>query len=352
MQSVSEVLQRRLRNQGLAAALFRRPEDVVRAFGAVQAQDYSGALWAIGQRIRNATEAVIEDAEIRRAIVRTWPLRGTLHFVAAADARWITRLTAPRIVARNAARWKREFDLDERVLGRAREILTQKLEGTRLTREQLYAALEARRIKTVRSRGLHLLIWLSLEGTLCLSGRVGKQQSFALLDDWIPRSRALDREAALAELARRYFTSHGPATLADFVWWSGLTVREAHVALDGARRDLAAEDVDGVTHWSADSRAVRAKTSTSPRVRLLPAYDEYTVAYKHRDGLLPPGKRMTSSGLLSPVVLVDGVVAGTWKRSRVRGRIRFSIRWLRRLSAPEKVALDSALRHYEEFVTP
>src|SRR5689334_14043213 len=197
-----DLLRLRLANQRLARASFRQPEEAVAWFGAVQAQDYLGALWGIGQRLRRATEVDVEAAETRRAIVRTWPMRGTLHFVAAADARWLTRLLAPRVIARNSARWKRDFGVDDPLLRRADEVLTRALEGgKRLAREELYAALEARRIRTAASRGLHLLLCLAMRGRLCLAGRVGKQHSFALLDEWIPGARELTRDAALAELA-------------------------------------------------------------------------------------------------------------------------------------------------------
>src|SRR5689334_6885174 len=180
-----DLLRLRLANQRLARASFRQPEEAVAWFGAVQAQDYLGALWGIGQRLNRASEADVEAAETRRAIVRTWPMRGTLHFVAAADARWMTQLLAPRVIARHQARWRRDFDITDERVERADEIVTRALEGgRRLTREQLYAELEARRIPTGASRGLHLLLCLAMRGRLCLAGRVGKQHSFALLDDW------------------------------------------------------------------------------------------------------------------------------------------------------------------------
>ena len=192
---VADVLRIRLDRQGLARAEFRSPEEVVGWFGAVQAQDYLGSLWALGLRMRRATESVVEAAEARRAIVRTWPMRGTLHFVAADDARWLTRLLAPRVIARNSARWQREIGVDARMIARADEVLVRALEGgRRLTREQVYEALESRRIRTGGSRGLHILLCLAMQGRVCLAGREGKQQTLALLDEWIPKSRELAGE--------------------------------------------------------------------------------------------------------------------------------------------------------------
>jgi hypothetical protein len=343
----------RLLTQGLLRPAFRKPEEVVSWFGAVQAQDYFGALWALGMRTRGATEAHVEAAEIRRAIVRTWPLRGTLHFVAAADARWMIQLLAPRVIARNQARWKREFGLDATLAAKSREVLSDALEGgKRLERAELYAALEARKIRTGNSRGLHILLWLAMQGHLCLAGRSGKQQTFALLDEWIPASRKLDGETALAELARRYFTSHGPATLQDFVWWSGLTVKDARAAIGAAQRDLSHEDRDGVTCWSGVSGIRSKRAVPAPVVRLLPAYDEFTVGYQERSSLMPPGKRLNPMSLLGPIVLVDGQVAGTWKRSLARDSIQLDVKLLRKLVPAEKRALDEEMERYREFLRP
>jgi hypothetical protein len=347
------LLPARLSNQGLARAAFRRAEEVVAWFGAVQAQDYLGALWGIGQRLRRATEAEVEAAEARRTIVRTWPMRGTLHFVAAADARWMTRLLAPRVMARHAARWKRDFGVDGALVARADDILTRALEGgKRLARDELYAVLESRRIRTGASRGLHLLLCLAMRGRLCLAGRVGKQHSFALLDDWIPGARELDRDAALVELATRYFTAHGPATPGDFAWWSGITAADARVAIDGARTGLAKDTIDGVTYWSGAARRARSAGTKTPHVRLLPAYDEYTVGYADRSPLLERGSRLSARGmgLLSPVVLVDGKIVGTWKRTISGGSVRVEARLARKLARDEGVAMDAAVADYGRFL--
>lgn len=347
----AEILRRRLENQALARTSFRAPEEVVAWFGAVQAQDYLGSLWALGQRMRGATEAGVEAAESRRAIVRTWPMRGTLHFVAAADVRWMTQLLAPRVLARNAARIKREVGVDAAVVARCREVLARELEGgRRLERGALYQALEARRIRTGNSRGLHILGWLAMEGTICLAGRSGKQHTFALLDDWIPPTPPLERTAALAALAARYFTSHGPATLLDFMWWAGVTVKDARVALDAARSRLSSEVIGAREyHWSARSRK-RIHGPASPRVKLLPAFDEYTVAYEDRALLLAGAKKVNSMGVLSQVVVADGFVVGNWKRSFDKDAVRITAKLLRPLTLAQNAALTDSARAFGRFL--
>ena len=228
----------RLRTQRLAGAGFSTPADVVRWFGAVQAQDYPGALWAVGLRTAGATEADVEQAVAARAIVRTWPLRGTLHFVAPEDVRWMLTHFAPRTIARAALRF-RQLELDERTFARAAAVFVKALHGGRaVSRPRLYELLERAGIATRDNRGLHILWRCAHDRLICFGAREGKQQTFALLDEWVPPARTLDRNEALGELARRYFTSHGPATLADFTWWSGLSAADARAALASARSQL------------------------------------------------------------------------------------------------------------------
>lgn len=350
----ADLLRLRLAHQGLTRSAFRKPEDVVAWFGAVQAQDYLGSLWALGSRVSGATEAEVEAAETRRALVRLWPMRGTLHFVAAEDARWITQLLAPRIIARNTARWKRDMDVDAALVARADEVITSSLEGgRRLSREQLYAALEARRIRTANMRGLHILLWLALKGRLCFAGRNGKQQTFALLDEWIPKSRQMDRDTALAELARRYFTSHGPATLRDFMWWAGLTAKDAQVALAGAAAELNEASVYDVRFWWRDNGSLHRPARTRrPRVWLLPAFDEYTVAYHDRSILVGASTARPASkmSLLNPAVVVDGLVVGSWKRTLARASVNVDVKLSRELSRPERDALHDAANVYGSFL--
>jgi hypothetical protein len=346
----TDLLRLRQENQRLVRASFRAPEEVVSWFGAIQAQDYLGALWALGLRMRSANEASVESALARRQLIRCWPMRGTLHFVAADDARWITQLVAPRVIKRNAARFKREFDVDAAVVDRARDAVTRALEGgRRVERAALYAALEARRIGTSKSRGLHILLWLAMDGTICLAGRAGKQHTFALLDEWIPKSRTYDREAALAELARRYFTSHGPATRSDFMWWAGITAQDAIAAISLAGPAIAAIRIDGTPYYGATTTP-RPRSARKPRVSMLPAFDEYTVGYRDRSMLVAETRSHRAISLLGPVIVVDGLVVGNWKRTLTRERVTVETHLSKPMTRPEGEALASAAREYGEFL--
>lgn len=347
-----DIARLRLSNQRIASSTFGKPGDVVAWLGAVQAQDYLGALWAVGLRMREATEEVVERALAERSIVRTWPMRGTLHFVAAQDVRWMLDLMTPRIVYRNAARLQREYGLDDAVYARGRELFIAALQGGRqLTREAMYRVLEAGGVSTKGQRGIHILWKLAHDGLLCFGAREGKQQTFVLLDEWVPRSKTLDKDEALAELARRYFTSRGPATLQDFVWWSGLTVADAKAAIAEAKGHLIQEEAGGQTYWLASSAPGPAEAS--PDAHLLPAFDEYTVAYKDRSAVLDPSqarKLNAGGGMLNPVVVIDGRVAGTWKRTLKKKSVVIAPSLFAPLKRAEKSAFTQAARRYGAFL--
>ena len=317
-----DIAWQRLRNQHIATAALQDPADVVAWLGAVQAQDYPGGLWAVGLRTRNATQQDVERALADRTILRTWPMRGTLHFVAASDAQWMLELLAPRVIAATGPR-ERQLELDERVFARSRKLVVKGLEGGRqLTRTALYAMLDAARISTAGGRGLHIVLRLALEGLICFGAREGKQQTFALLDEWAPGAKRMARDESLAVLARRYFTSHGPATWRDFAWWSGLRTADAREAIHLASAHLVRETVDGEEVWRGTSMP-RAKQQALSAAYLLPPFDEYTVAYKDRTAALDPthAKYAQFGGMLSATIVVNGRVSGTWKRASVGGGV-------------------------------
>jgi hypothetical protein len=342
----------RLRRQRLVGGGFASAGEAVSAQLAVQAQDYLGALWGVGQRVAGAREATIERALTERSIVRGWPLRGTLHFVAAEDLHWLLDLLAPRVLQRSRRRLKDEFELDDRVVERARRVCERVLGGGRaLTREALYAAFENARIHTGDSRGLHLVWWLAHAGVLCFGTRAGKQQTFVLLDEWLPRTRRLPREAALTELARRYFASRGPATVRDFAWWSGLAAADVAAAHDAVRSELEAVEVEGRTYWRATDAGGDSGAANVARVHLLPAYDEYTVAYADRDAFLDAEHaKRAGNGIFKPALLVGGRIAGSWKRMLSKGAVHVVPEWFAPPTRAAAKAFDAAAARYAIFL--
>ncbi len=347
-----DIARHRLHNQHIARAIFEHPGDVVRWFGAVQAQDYVPALWAVGLRTRSVVEAQVEQAIAERAIVRTWPMRGTLHFVSPNDARWMLQLLTPRVIAATARRY-RELELDNAVLARSEKVVVAALQGGNLlTRRALYDALSTAGISTARSRGLHIVSYLAQRRVICFGPRAGKQPTFVLLDDWVPNAKPRHREDALAELAARYFSSHGPALAHDFAWWSGLTIADVRVGLEGASPRLLSQTIDGRTYWFATSH--RAAPTQSTGAHLLPAFDEYTVAYRDRDAVLNPAnaKRVNAGGgIFRPIVVIDGQVVGTWKRTFKAGSVAVSLTPFARLTKAQWHAVEVAAERYGRFVS-
>jgi hypothetical protein len=347
----SDIARLRLHTQRIAGARFEHPGDVVAWMGAIQAQDYLGALWAVGLRMRNAVEAGIEQALAGRTIIRTWPMRGTLHFVAAADIRWMLELLTPRVVANNAQWLLRDFDLDESAFAHSKDLFARALQGgKRLTRNALYDVLDAGGV-SASQRGRHILTRLAQEGFICFGAREGKQQTFALLDEWAPEAKRMTRDESLAELARRYFTSHGPATLQDFAWWSGLTMADAMAGLELAKRVLAHEAINGQTYWVASS--THTTKDPSPTAYLLPAFDEYTVAYKDRSAVLDPKytkQANSGNGIIYPTIVVDGRVVGTWKRTIMKDTLVITPSPFTQLKRAETRAIAEAANRYGKFL--
>ena len=346
----------RLHTQRLAGPGFGHPADVVRWFGAVQAQDYAGALWAIGLRTDNAMVAEVEQAVRDRLMVRTWPLRGTLHFAAAADVRWMLTLVAPRMIARAALRF-RQLELNERTIARSAAVFVDALQGGRqLSRPRLYALLERSGISTAANRGLYLLWRCAHDGLVCFAAPEGKQQTFALLEEWVPGAKRMERTAALAELACRYFTSHGPATIKDFIWWSGLAASDARCGLEDARTQLVETRIAGASYWHAPHRTIgttsRAVANGRPaRAILLPPYDEYTVAYRDRSAALDPRHAAAArNGIFSPTIVIDGRIAGTWTRRLAGDAVVVTPATFTPLTGARARAVAAAAERYGRFL--
>jgi hypothetical protein len=318
----------------------------VKWLGALQAQDYLGALWAVGLRTPKATEAEVENAISKRKIIRTWPMRGTLHFVSPADVRWMLKLLTPRVIQRSAGRY-RQLELDKETFARSRKVFVRALRnGKSLTRTAMYQALEAARISTHDQRGIHILFHLAQEGLICFGAREGKQQTFALLDEWVPPAKDLDHNAALAELASRYFTSHGPATLQDFSWWAGLKTSDARAGLENAKPHLVQETIDGQTYWLPSS----SESRKTPAL-LLPLYDEYTVAYKDRSAVLHQSMAgWSGNGIFRAPIVMDGRIAGTWNRELRKDTVVIEFRPFMKLKRAQARALESAAKRYGEFL--
>src|SRR5262245_45280506 len=312
-----------MRSQHLWGAPLDGPEAVVRGLTAMQSQEFAVAKWSVAQRADGVDHAAMARAFADGAILRTHILRPTWHFVLPEDIRWLLALVGPRVHALNRY-YYRQAGLDDRLMARSDDLLARTLEGGRqLVRSELAAVLERDGIAASGLPLAYVLMRAELDGIICSGAPRGKQQTYALLDERAPPSRSLDRDAALAQLTRRYFAAHGPATLKDFLWWSSLTATEARRGLDLVGSDLESLVVDGRTYWFGP--AAPPATIASPRIDLVQGYDETIVAYtESRDVLGAAGGLPVATGdrsLFLHAVLLDGQVIGHWRHAPRRRTI-------------------------------
>ncbi len=327
--------------------------DVVSWLGAVQAQDYPAALWALGQRTQGATAATIEQALTVGTILRTHVMRPTWHFVSPADIRWLLVLTAPRVKAL-LAYYDRKLEVDATVLAHSSTVLTHALQGGRqLSRTELGALLQQAGIATGDLQRLgHLMMHAELDGLLCSGARRGKQFTYALLDERVPPTRPLAREEALGTLTHRYFTGHGPATLKDFGWWSGLAAADVKAGLDMVQAQLVHEVVAGQTYWQAEP--LPFVRDPSPTAYLLSNYDEYGIGYSDRSAIVDPAHTAQRDPArpiyFGHMIVLDGQIVGAWKRVLGKGTVVITADTFIPFSGAEYAAFAAAAERYGAFL--
>jgi len=346
-----DIAHRRLHNQLITQPMFEKPGDVVQWLGAVQAQDYAAAKWAVGLRLQDATADDIEQAVADGAILRTHVMRPTWHFVAPADIRWLLALTAPRVHAASAYYYHAQ-GLDDAIFTRSNAALAKALQGGKqLTRLELVSVLKHIGIITENLGFLYIIMHAELDGVVCSGARRGNQFTYALLEERVPQTRTLDHDEALAEFARRYFTSHGPATLQDFVWWSGLTTADARSGLAMVTSELMHEVVDDQAYWFTASASPTKELSQT--AYLLPNFDEYTVGYKDRSAVIDASQmeKFDSRGnVLNNVLVLDGQVVGTWKRTLKKDAVIITPNLFIPLTTAGTHAFASAANRYGAFL--
>jgi hypothetical protein len=317
--------------------------------GALQAQDYQSGLWAIGTRMTDTTRADIELALARREIVRTWSMRGTWHFIPAADVRWMQDLLAVRLLPA-LRKYSADYGFDEAGLSHCRNVLVKALEGGRsLSREQLVQHLVRANISRASEAGNHLVRHFGNEGLLCNGLIEGKELTFTLRDEWVSKPVIIDRDAALAELALRYFRSHGPATLHDFVWWTGLTIGDARNAIAAVGPTLIRRIINESEHWFVgDSDA-----PTASAVELLPAFDEHLLGYRDRSAVLDADRANSicpgANGVFRPTLVVKGRVVGLWKKKETAKKLIIEVRPYAPLSKATQRDTEAAVQRIGGF---
>jgi Winged helix DNA-binding domain len=338
------IADRRLANQRITRPAPPSPEKIVAWFGAVQAQEYGPAKWGLGLRARGGvTDAEVEWAIHRGRILRTHLLRPTWHFVSSADIRWMLELTAPH-VHRRMSPYDQQLGLDSRVMSRALGVIERAI-GTSgcLTRKELGARLERAGLTVNSMKLAHIMMYAELKGLICSGPRAGSHFTYALLTDRAPGGSQFSRDEALAELTLRYFRSHGPATLRDFVWWSGLGTPLARRGLDMTR--ARPQEVDGLTYWTIGRQPKIARPGKTG-VHLLPIYDEYLVAYRDQSAVPRPAYLL---GGFQNSLVIDGQVAGTWRIVRGHQGVTARVSPNRRLTPSERHGLAHAVARCQSF---
>ena len=347
------VVAARLRNQRLTGSTIRRPEDVVAWMGALQAQDFAGARWAVGQRMSQATDDAVEQAFNDGRVLRTHVLRPTWHLVHPADIRWMLALTGPRVHQANGSSY-RSHDLDARRLARGADVICRALEGGRhLTRAELGAVLKAARLPHLGQPLAYLMMYAELEALVCSGPRRGKQFTYALMDERVGGSRPSrqDQDERLGELVRRYAASHGPATLRDFAWWSGLTMAQARTGIGVAASSLETAEIDGRRHWWA---AEAPRGPVRPHgAYLLPNYDEFLIAFKDRQWSASMTALAPRFGPVVPFphqIVIGGRVEGAWRVRRTNMHACLELTLYRPITPAERAAVQRAVDRYAAFL--
>jgi hypothetical protein len=341
----------RLASQRLSESKLETPGDVVAWMGAIQAQDYEMAKWAVGLRLPGATVGCVQAAIDRGDIIRTHLLRPTWHLVASDDYAWLLELTAPRIRAAMRSR-HRQLELTEAVIAKSEAIFVKQMRGGKhASRRVLIAALGEAGIATDENRASHIFLLAELDGVLCSGQDVSGRPTYALRPERVPIAKSLPRDGALAVLAKRYFISRGPATLQDFVWWSGLAAGEAKQALESIKGELDSAVVEARTYWSRGPSGPYAARPVS--ALLLPAYDEFLLGYRDRSAVLSEEARtkaISSNGLFWPVVLIDGRAAGLWKRTAKKDAVAVDVDLFERPRRETKDSIEAAAARYGRFL--
>ncbi|GHM98712.1 hypothetical protein WSM22_02020 [Cytophagales bacterium WSM2-2] len=334
----------------MAAPKFETVRELVAWMGAMQAQDYAMSKWAVGVRLPGTTDKTVEDLIDEAEIVRTHVMRPTWHLVAAEDIRWMLTLTAPHIKA-SVKSMQKKIGVDEPLFKKTSKIIEKSLEGNKyLTRPELMEELKKKKITTDNLQAIHIMFDAELNNIVCNGPMRGKQFTYALMDERIPSTKVLTRDEALHTLAKKYFTSHGPATIQDFIWWSGLPTADARKGLESIKSTITSTKISEDTFWFPEPPSKKIAT---PPLLFLPAYDEFMISYKDRTASLDPKfteQTITGNGIFKPIIVVNGKVVGIWARVVKKGTVIVEPKFFRGAQKLSKKEMEETLSSYGEFL--
>lgn len=341
----------RLASQQIADTLFKTPREIVSWMGAMQAQDYIMAKWAVGVRLKNPSEKIVEEAIDKGEILRTHLLRPTWHFVSPDDIYWMTKLTAAKIKTSFKSRHK-QMEITDSILKKTLGIIEKELaDGVSLTRNDLAQKFRNKGIKTDENRLSHILFCAEFETVICSGPIKENRPTYSLLSYRVPKKKELGREESLAELAKRYFTSHAPATIQDFSWWSNLSLTEIRRAVDSIKSDFISEDTDAGKYLIPGSFSWDINPKSS--VHLLPAYDEFLISYRDRSHSLHAThnkKTISANGIFFPVVVINGQVSGLWQRTIQKNKLIVKVNTFGEQGKTIKRQIEKKAKEYGKFL--
>lgn len=352
LKTKSDISAIRLINQQIAGSQFEKVQDLVAWMGAMQAQDFNMLKWAVGVRLPESTNQSFLEAFNKGDVIRTHLLRPTLHLVSANDFFWMLELTSPHLKTMLRSRL-RELELTEPILNKSKSIIEKILgNGNFLTREEIMTQLENSGISTSGQRAPHILMDCELDGMICSGPLKGNKQTYSLAEERVPVKNLLSREESLFELAKRYFTSHGPASLHDFVWWSGLPVRDARKALEMIKPEFASIESESQIYWFSE-KTIDDKITIHDFAFIVPAFDEFIISYRDRsDAMLAEHhkKAISNNGIFRPTVVINGKVAGLWKKIAKKNSIVVEYDFFRKVSKLEMKLIAKAELRYLQFL--
>lgn len=339
----------RLANHQLSSTDYTKPCQIVAHFGAMQAQDFASGKWAIGARLDGCTEEQIHEAFNKGEILRTHILRPTWHFVVPENIRWMLQLSAKRIIQSMKSR-DRELGLYDEVYATCFRMIEKAFEkDDNITRDGLLKILHDAEMKVNSSQMNHIVIAAEANAIICSGVMCGKTQTYALLEKRVPPTKPLCKEETLAKLAQIYFSGHGPATLHDFVWWSGLSVGEARQGLEAIQADFVSETIDRQKYWIPNIHL--QQPDKNRQLHLLPAFDEYIVGYKDRTAVLTSEnhrKAISSNGVFRPVVIKNGKAISLWKKA-TSGKNFITLAPFEPIDHETQQQIDTATRRFQAF---
>lgn len=348
---LSDISNIRLNSQQILNTQHSDVKEVVEWMGAIQAQDHAMAKWAIGVRLSKATDTQIESAINKGEILRTHLLRPTWHFVSADDIDWIIDLTSPQIKSLIKTR-NLQLELTETVIAKSNKIIGKLLEdGRHSTRDELIVELNKAKIQTDNNRASHLFMCAELDKIICSGSTKGSKQTFALFEKRVKKRNTLKRDEALTKLAGKYFQSHSPATLQDFIWWSGLHAKDARIALENNKSALVSATIDSQTYWL--NPKFSSLKSNNNSVHLLPAFDEILISYRNREAIISSEihkKAVSSNGIFRPIVVVDSQVTGLWNRTIKKEKVIIETNLFWPHTKSELKHIEKACELYGDFL--